>query len=274
MVVKGAPEHRVEQGSDYQPGVSAETTGSTVIWLGRMTLPPGGRTKAHVHEHHETALYMMSGDVLELWTGDELEHCDRSGPATTSISRRTCCMSRSIAAPRPPSSWARATKRQRKRASSCARRWMPGYHSRCRRLATCFEVGCGSFSTDPCSTCDVCYLPFATSITDIDSPRRVGSVNSNRTGRPVLALLPISSRAFRQRFLFVSHETGAVNANPPHYSSPHILMDETFNLAKSVSRRFTAGKAGVGQSSLRETFGPAALGSHATGMEKCHDLSG
>ena len=80
MVVKGAAEHRVEQGSDYQPGVSAETTGSTVIWLGRMALPPGGRTKAHVHEHHETALYMMSGDVLELWTGDELEHCDQVRP--------------------------------------------------------------------------------------------------------------------------------------------------------------------------------------------------
>ena len=80
MVVKGAAEHRVEQGSDYQPGVSAETTGSTVIWLGRMALPPGGRTKAHVHEHHETALYMMSGDLLELWTGDELEHCDQVRP--------------------------------------------------------------------------------------------------------------------------------------------------------------------------------------------------
>jgi uncharacterized RmlC-like cupin family protein len=74
--VKGATAYRTEQGSDYQPGVSAETVGSQVIWLGLMTLPPGARTKAHVHEHHETALYMMSGDVLELWTGDDLQHCD------------------------------------------------------------------------------------------------------------------------------------------------------------------------------------------------------
>lgn len=80
MVVKEAPEHRVQQGSDYRAGVSAETTGSQVIWLGLMALPPGGRTKAHVHEHHETALYMMSGDVLELWTGDELEHCEAVRP--------------------------------------------------------------------------------------------------------------------------------------------------------------------------------------------------
>jgi uncharacterized RmlC-like cupin family protein len=80
MVVKAAPEHRVQQGSDYRAGVSAETTGSQVIWLGMMALPPGGRTKAHVHEHHETALYMLSGDALELWTGDELEHCEAVGP--------------------------------------------------------------------------------------------------------------------------------------------------------------------------------------------------
>jgi uncharacterized RmlC-like cupin family protein len=80
MVVKAAPEHRVQQGSDYRAGVSAETTGSQVIWLGLMALPPCGRTKAHVHEHHETALYMMSGDALELWTGDELEQCEAVRP--------------------------------------------------------------------------------------------------------------------------------------------------------------------------------------------------
>jgi uncharacterized RmlC-like cupin family protein len=80
VVVKGAPGYRAEQGSDYQPGVSAETVGSQVIWLGLMTLPPGARTKAHVHERHETALYMMSGEVLELWTGDDLEYCDTVRP--------------------------------------------------------------------------------------------------------------------------------------------------------------------------------------------------
>src|SRR3954468_2202194 len=80
MVVKAGPEQRVKQGADYQPGVSAETVGSQVIWLGLMTLPPGARTKAHIHEHHETALYMMSGGALELWTGDELERCDNVKP--------------------------------------------------------------------------------------------------------------------------------------------------------------------------------------------------
>jgi uncharacterized RmlC-like cupin family protein len=80
MVVNGGAGYRAEQGSDYQPGVSAETVGSQVIWLGMISLPAGARTKAHVHEHHETALYMTGGDVMELWTGDELDHCESVRP--------------------------------------------------------------------------------------------------------------------------------------------------------------------------------------------------
>ena len=79
-VVKGGAGYRAEQGSDYLPGISAETVGSQALWLGIVTLPPGQRTKAHVHERHETAFYMMSGDEVELWTGDGLQHCDRVQP--------------------------------------------------------------------------------------------------------------------------------------------------------------------------------------------------
>jgi uncharacterized RmlC-like cupin family protein len=80
IVVSGGAGYHAEQGSDYLPGVSAETVGSQVIWLGMITLLAGARTKAHVHEHHETALYMTGGDVMELWTGDELEHCESVRP--------------------------------------------------------------------------------------------------------------------------------------------------------------------------------------------------
>jgi uncharacterized RmlC-like cupin family protein len=80
FVVQGSAGYRAEQGSDYQPGVSTETVGSKAIWLGIITLPPGRRTKAHVHEHHETALYMMSGDEVEIWTGDQLQHCEKMHP--------------------------------------------------------------------------------------------------------------------------------------------------------------------------------------------------
>ena len=75
-VIKGAPGYRAEQGSDYEPGVSAETVGSNSLWLGKITLPAGRRTRAHVHEHHETALYMLSGDEMEFWTGDQLQYRD------------------------------------------------------------------------------------------------------------------------------------------------------------------------------------------------------
>jgi uncharacterized RmlC-like cupin family protein len=76
FVVKSGAGYRAEQGSDYEPGVSAETVGSKSIWLGMISLPPGKRTRAHVHEHHETALYMLSGDEMELWTGDQLQYRD------------------------------------------------------------------------------------------------------------------------------------------------------------------------------------------------------
>ena|SRR3990167_4598334 len=75
-VVKGGAGYRAAQGSDYVPGISAETVGTKVLWLGMVTLPPGQRTKAHVHAQHETAFYMMSGEEVELWTGDELQFRD------------------------------------------------------------------------------------------------------------------------------------------------------------------------------------------------------
>ena len=76
FVVQSGAGYCAEQSSDYEPGVSAETVGSKSIWLGKITLPPGKRTRAHVHEHHETAFYMLSGDEMELWTGDQLQYRD------------------------------------------------------------------------------------------------------------------------------------------------------------------------------------------------------
>jgi uncharacterized RmlC-like cupin family protein len=79
-VVKGGTGYRAEQGSDYLPGISAETVGAKALWLGIVTLPPGQRTKAHVHARHETAFYMMSGDEVELWTGDQLQYREMVHP--------------------------------------------------------------------------------------------------------------------------------------------------------------------------------------------------
>lgn len=73
-VVRAGESYVGKQGPRYTPGVSAETVGSRGLWLGSITLPPGGRTKAHIHEAHESAFYMISGDEAELCTGARLEH--------------------------------------------------------------------------------------------------------------------------------------------------------------------------------------------------------
>ena len=78
-VVRAGTKYRSEQGSDYEPGVSTETVGSQVLFLGAVTLPAGATNKAHVHERHETALYLLSGE-LEIWTGDQLQHREAVRP--------------------------------------------------------------------------------------------------------------------------------------------------------------------------------------------------
>jgi uncharacterized RmlC-like cupin family protein len=74
FVVHGSAAHTSAQGSRYAPGISAQTVGSASLFLGKVTLPPGERTKAHVHPRHESAHYMLSGEEVELWTGERLEH--------------------------------------------------------------------------------------------------------------------------------------------------------------------------------------------------------
>ena len=73
-VISGSKSYVSKQGSEYAPGISKETVGSQAVCLGMVTIPPEGRTKAHIHERHESAFYMLSGGEVELWTGDELEH--------------------------------------------------------------------------------------------------------------------------------------------------------------------------------------------------------
>jgi uncharacterized RmlC-like cupin family protein len=72
FIVRGTDPVISAQGSSYEPGISAETAGACSLFLGKVTLQPGQRTKAHVHRH-ESAHYMLQGDAVELWTGDHLE---------------------------------------------------------------------------------------------------------------------------------------------------------------------------------------------------------
>lgn len=73
-VVQGAEPYRSPQGTVYAPGISSQTVGSNALFLGAVTLPPGERTRAHIHERHESAFYLMSGREVELWSGPRLQH--------------------------------------------------------------------------------------------------------------------------------------------------------------------------------------------------------
>ena len=60
-----------KQGFTYFSGISAQTAGSKGICMHLLTIPPGGKAKAHLHESHETAIYVMSGEA-EMMYGEGL----------------------------------------------------------------------------------------------------------------------------------------------------------------------------------------------------------
>ena len=73
-VVRSDHSYAGKQGLKYFAGIAAETVGSTGICMHLLTIPPGGRAKAHLHEAHETAIYVLSGHS-EMWFGEGLrEH--------------------------------------------------------------------------------------------------------------------------------------------------------------------------------------------------------
>jgi uncharacterized RmlC-like cupin family protein len=61
-----------KQGFTYAPAISAETVGAKAIHMQIVTIPPGARAKAHKHEAHETAIYILEGDS-GMFYGEKLE---------------------------------------------------------------------------------------------------------------------------------------------------------------------------------------------------------
>jgi uncharacterized RmlC-like cupin family protein len=62
-----------KQGFSYFEGIARETTGAQAICMHLLTIPPGGRAKAHKHATHETAIFVLEGDTVMYW-GEALEH--------------------------------------------------------------------------------------------------------------------------------------------------------------------------------------------------------
>lgn len=62
-----------KQGLTYFEGIAKETAGSQGICMHLLTIPPGGRAKAHKHESHETTIFVLKGKAIMYW-GEALEH--------------------------------------------------------------------------------------------------------------------------------------------------------------------------------------------------------
>jgi uncharacterized RmlC-like cupin family protein len=72
-LVKPGHTYEGKQGLSYFEGIAAETVGAKGICMHVLTMPPGARAKAHLHESHETAIYMLSGQA-HTWYGERLEN--------------------------------------------------------------------------------------------------------------------------------------------------------------------------------------------------------
>jgi len=71
-VVRPSGTYQGKQGLSYFEGIAKETVGSTGLCMHLLAIPPGGRAKAHKHESHETAIYVLAGET-HTWFGERLE---------------------------------------------------------------------------------------------------------------------------------------------------------------------------------------------------------
>lgn len=66
-------------GVTYAPGVSSATAGASGLCLQLASLPPGGRSRAHRHDRHESAAFVLEGEMV-LWFGERLDQKVVAGP--------------------------------------------------------------------------------------------------------------------------------------------------------------------------------------------------
>lgn len=70
-VIHSGETYAGKQGLEYLSGISAQSVGSQGLCMHLLTIPPGGRAKAHLHASHETAIYILQG-TAEMWYGEGL----------------------------------------------------------------------------------------------------------------------------------------------------------------------------------------------------------
>ncbi|MDU0200465.1 MULTISPECIES: cupin domain-containing protein [Paenibacillus] len=71
-LIRSSRTYHGKQGFDYAEAISKESVDSQGICMHLLTIPPGKRAKAHLHEQHETAIYMLQGKSA-MWYGEKLD---------------------------------------------------------------------------------------------------------------------------------------------------------------------------------------------------------
>jgi len=62
-----------KQGNHVLEGISAQSAGSRGLCMHVVEIPPGDRARPHLHRDHESAIYIVAGEVV-CWYGDRLQH--------------------------------------------------------------------------------------------------------------------------------------------------------------------------------------------------------
>ncbi len=71
VVISAGESYRGKQALQYFVGVSAESAGARGLCLHTVTIAPLGRARPHLHRHHESAVYVLSGEA-GMWFGEGL----------------------------------------------------------------------------------------------------------------------------------------------------------------------------------------------------------
>jgi uncharacterized RmlC-like cupin family protein len=75
-LIRSSRTYHGKQGFDYAEAISKESADSQGICMMLLTILPGQRATAHLHQDHETAIYMLEGKSA-MWYGENLsEHME------------------------------------------------------------------------------------------------------------------------------------------------------------------------------------------------------
>ena len=71
VIIRSGETYDGKQGVSLAAGVSQGSAGSRALCMHALTIPPGTRGTPHLHDGHETAIYIAEGEV-EVWHGTGL----------------------------------------------------------------------------------------------------------------------------------------------------------------------------------------------------------